>query len=330
MSHVSPQQSTVFTSITSTLSGLAGDIVKALDQGVGGLLHAFVTSALNTVAHILASLPVWLMEQFADAGYTRVLLDNPWAHGLVLLAQGVAVSVLGLRLAWEAFQQRVLREQGQTTDVMGLVRNAGIAAFSIFAFPLLSVRLILFGNDLSRAVVEVLGSQVSTLGDAIANALGRALTMAPATTAGMGPSGVVILGVLFALIGLVVVVLLVLIFIQAMIRTVEAFVAGVIGPVLAVGWMSDGGGTAALWWRSLVILCLSQSVQLMLLYLSTAISLAPGLPVDLRPFLFLATLWVTFRTPHMLQEYAYHSGVGSGVSAAGNVAVSVATRMLFL
>ncbi len=62
-------------------------------------------------------------------------------------------------LAWEAFHHHVLREQGQPIDVMGLVRNAGIAAGSIFAFPWLSVRLILFGNDLANGVVSVLGAQ---------------------------------------------------------------------------------------------------------------------------------------------------------------------------
>ena len=327
---MSPQQTGIFGSITRTLSGLAEGIVQALGRSIGSLLHDLFTSVLHATVTFLGAVPVWVMGQFAAAGYTRVLLDNPWAHGLVLLSQGVAVSILGLRLAWEAFQQRVLREQGQTTDLMGLVRNAGIAAFSIFAFPLLSVRLILFGNDLSLAVVGVLGTQARTLSSGMGQVLGSALSMAGGAAVGMGPEAVAALAVLFVVIGLVAVVLLGLIFIQAMIRTVEAFVAGVIGPVLAVGWMSDGGGTAAVWWRSLLILCLSQSVQLMLLYLSTAISLAPGVPIYLRPFLFLATLWVTFRTPHMLQEYAYHSGVGAGASAAGNVAVSLATRMLFL
>lgn len=330
VAYVPPQQSGIFGSIASALAGLAAGIVSALQQGIGSLLHALVLSVLQAVTSILGAVPVWIMSQFADAGYTRVLLNNPWAHGLVLLAQGVAVSVLGLRLAWEAFHQHVLREQGQTTDLMGLVRNAGIAAFSIFAFPLLSVRLILFGNDLASAVVGVLGSQVGALGTGMARVLGSALAMGTIAAAGMGPLAFIVLGAMFAVIGFIAVILLVLIFLQAMIRTVEAFVAGVIGPILAVGWMSDGGGTAATWWRSLIVLCMSQAVQLMLLYLSTAISLAPGLPIYLRPFLFLATLWVTFRTPHMLQEYAYHSGLGSGASAAGNAAVSIAARMLFL
>ncbi len=57
----------------------------------------------------------------------------------------------------------------------------------------------------------------------------------------------------------------------------------------------------------------------MLLYAAIEIVSASGLAAAIRPFLPLTTLWVTYRTPHMLQQYAYRSGVGGGMASAGNV-----------
>lgn len=306
-------------------------ILHAIETGLGSVMHLSLSIILGAIGHLLAAIPVWILQQYTSAGYIRVLLNDPWAHSLVLLSQAVAVSVLGLRLAWEAFHQYVLRSQGQSTDVMGLVRNAAIAAFSIFAFPPLSVRLIQFANDLATNVMSVMGSQVGAFGSGIGNMLGGAVTLGSAAAGPVGGAGgALAFAVLFVIVSLLAVVVLVLIFFQGMVRTVQAFAAGVLGPAMAVGWMSDGGGTAAAWWRSLLILCMSQAVQIMLLYSATAISLAPGVPAYLRPFLFLATLWVTYQTPHSLQEYAFHSGVGGGAAGAGSMAASLALRMLLL
>ena len=303
----------VFHSTGSTSSGVGGLIV--------GGVHGVFEWILTAVATWLAELPAWILGQFVSAGYTRVLLDNPWAQALVLFAQGIAGSILGLRLAWEAFHHHVLREQGTPTDVIGLVRNASIAAGSIFAFPWLSVRLILFGNDLATGIVSVLGAQTSAIPAAFAQIILLLLNT-------VGSANIALL-VLVVVVLLVCLVLLVLIFVQAMIRTVEAFVAGVVGPIMAVGWMSSGGGTAAVWWGDLIVLVLAQSVQVMLLYAAIEIVTASGLAAAIRPFLLLATLWVTYRTPHMLQQYAYRSGVGGGIATTGNaVAGAVARRFI--
>ena len=306
-------------------------ILHAVEAGLGSILHLTLTTVLDAIGHLLAAVPVWILQQYTNAGYIRVLLTNPWAHSLVLLSQAVAVSVLGLRLAWEAFHQHVLRSQGQTTDTMGLIRNAAIAAFSIFAFPPLSVRLIQFGNDLATNVMQLLGAQVGSLGSGIGQMLGGAVGLGAAAAGPVGGAGgALAFALLFVIVSLLATVVLVLIFFQGMVRTVEAFAAGVLAPVMAVGWMADGGGTASVWWRSLLVICTSQAVQIMLLYSATAISLAPGVPAYLRPFLFLATLWVVYKTPHSLQEYAFHSGVGGGAAGAGNMAASVALRMMLL
>ena len=288
------------------------------------MLKFLFSPVTHWISGALGALPAWILGQFVTAGFTRVLLHNPWAQALVLLAQALAGALLGLRLTWEIFQHHIVRGQGTPSDVLGTVRNAAIAAFSIFAFPWLSVRVILFGNDLSMAIVGVLGTQTSNLGSGLGNLVATALGGMAVTGGLLAP----ILAVVAAVILVVCVVLLLLIFVQAMIRTVEAFVAGVVGPVMAVGWVSESGGTAAVWWRSLVVLAMAQAVQTLLLYTSVAIVTASGVPVYLAPFLLLAALWVTYKAPHMLQEYSYHSGVGGAAGGGGSMAANLVVRKL--
>ena len=288
------------------------------------MLKFLFSPVIHWITGALGALPAWILGQFVTAGYTRVLIHNPWAQALVLLAQALAGAILGLRLTWDILNHHIIRAQGSPSDVVSTVRNAAIAAFSIFAFPWLSVRVVEFGNDLSGSIVSVLGTQTSGL----AAGFGRLVSAVLVGTAATGGAALPVLAVVAAIILVVCIVLLLLIFLQAMIRTVEAFVAGVIGPVMATGWVSESGGTAAVWWRSLIVLAMAQAVQTLLLYTSIAIVTASGVPTYLAPFLLLGALWVTYKTPHMLTEYAYHSGVGGGMASGGSMAANLVMRKL--
>ena len=59
----------------------------------------------------------------------------------------------------------------------------------------------------------------------------------------------------------------------------------------------------------------------MLLYAAIEIVSASGLAATIRPFLLLTSLWITYRTPHMLQQFAYRSGVGGGMAWSAAPAV---------
>jgi len=40
----------------------------------------------------------------------------------------------------------------------------------------------------------------------------------------------------------------------------------------------------------------------------------------MRPFFGLGGLWVTFRTPRIIKNYVYHSGIGGAMGTAGRSA----------
>jgi hypothetical protein len=128
------------------------------------------------------------------------------------------------------------------------------------------------------------------------------------------------------------VLLVILCFPQAMVRTIEITLMAIVGPLVALDFLS-GNGTADVWWRELLVVAGGQSVQLLLLYMAGALLVAP-VPTarpgfDLGPFRFLATLWVALRTPHILRQFAYHTGAGKTTATVGRmVAQEGVSRLL--
>lgn len=259
--------------------------------------------------HIIQSLlaPLnWLLTIFASAGSIRDLTTQPWAENLIAGAQGIAVALLALRLAWEAFQMASLRAEGAPTDPGGLLKRTVMSAAAIFAGPWVARQLIYIGNLLAQAVAG------AGLGVGLEN-----LDLASMFNLAAGaPLHTLILAV-------PAVILLILVFFQALIRTIEITLAAIISPLAALGYMT-GGGMADVWWREVVVLSTSQAVQMLLLYLSAALLVAPtqwdSAQARLGPFLFVAALWVAFRTPHILRNYAYSTGLSGAAGGIGQAA----------
>ncbi|MGE5590181.1 MAG: conjugal transfer protein TrbL family protein [Bacillota bacterium] len=264
------------------------------------------------VQAILAPLD-WLLKIFADAGALRDLTTAPWAQTLIGGAQGLAGGILAVRVTWEALQMASLRAEGAPTVPGSLLKRTAMTAAAIAAGPWLAREMIVLGNELAAAVGGIglrQGLNQLDLASLAQNATSQHATwMLLMVAAG--------------------VILLLLILFQALVRTMEMLLAAVISPLAALGYMS-GGGMADVWWREVVVLATAQAVQMLMLYVSAAVLMAPSQfdspQVKFGPFLFLAALWVTWRTPHILRNYAYSSGVsggvGSAVAAAGQQAVA--------
>ncbi|MGB9847281.1 MAG: conjugal transfer protein TrbL family protein, partial [Desulfotomaculales bacterium] len=109
--------------------------------------------------------------------------------------------------------------------------------------------------------------------------------------------------------------------IQMGIRSVEVAVLAAVGPIMAVGLTRADEGVAAVWWRELIVLSLSQAVQVFLIkgLLSTFMTLTFGADI-LKLFLLIGWLWVAFRTPTVLRQYAYHSGLGGAIGQTAQTA----------
>jgi len=255
-----------------------------------------------------------LMQAFTSAGALRDLTHQPWAEALIAGAQGIASAILALRVAWEAFQIASLRAEGAPADPGGLLKRAVMSAAAIAAGPWVARQAIVFGNLLADAVGQA-GFSQSLAGMDLPSLFLNALNFQRVAWA-----------TLLAVPGLL---LMILIFFQGLVRTIEITLAAIISPFAALGYMS-GGGMADVWWREVVVLSASQAVQLLLLHMAAAFLVAPlpwqQLPgqMALGPFLFVAALWVTWRTPHILRNYAYSTGLSGAIGSVGHAATYVA------
>lgn len=279
------------------MTALAVPIITA----VIGWLTAQVISPVN-----------WLLNEFIREGMIRDLMGLPWTQMIVSGAQGIAGGLLALRVTWEAFEIATLRAEGAPTDPGGLLKRTVAAGAAIYAGPWLTSKFILAGNDLALWIGS-LGMRMQNLD--IAAILKNLLNVG---------------GPVFNLVAMVVmVVLLVLVTVQAAVRSVEMLIAGVVSPFMALGYVS-GGGTADVWLREVIVLAVSQAVQVLLVHLAITILVQPqnvGAIVP-NPWLFLAALWVAYRSPHVIRNYAYSTG-GRGIAAAGaGMAQSAATQLI--
>lgn len=290
---------------------ITGVVVDALK----GIIVTLLTPILTLVQEML--------NLFATSGAIKDITYMPWVQTLITYGQVVAVTLLILRTTWEAYQLMALKADGAPTDVSGLVKRVIMCVVAIFAFPTIVRYLIQFGNMLALAVANAgFGVDAGTvnLAEIIEEFLATGLlvggTVGAVATIGLFP--------LFVVAGIFI--LLFLIFMQALARTVEITLSAIIGPFMALGYMGDGGGTAAVWWRETVVISLAHAVQMLLFYMSVAFLVGPGfsnIGTLLRPFFFIASLWITFKTPQILRNYAYSSGMRG---AAGNVGTMVMWR----
>lgn len=278
-------------------------------------MDAILTAILSFLIRVVLAPLNAMLVAFATAGELHDLFGYPGVSNLIAGAQGIAAAILAVRVAWDAFQLATLRAEGAPTDPGGLAKRTVMTAAAIAGGPWVAEQALYVGNDLAQVVAHAgLGGGLTQL----SGHLGALLQTLQASTMYMP---------ILLLVGVVIVILC---FLQAVVRTIEITLAAIVSPLMALGFMS-GGGTADVWWRELLVIASAQGVQLTLLYLAASLLVAPapGLAsMGLAPWLFLGACWVAWRTPHILRQYAYHTGAGSAAGAAGNMAANAGARVL--
>ena len=253
----------------------------------------------------------WGMTLITSAGGLRYLWGTQWAQIAIAAIQGVAFAVLALRATQDALMMASLRAQGGPTDIGGLVKRVVASVIAILLGPTVAVQMLYIGNDLAQMVAHF----------GLATAL-------PANMTAQDTGAQVAFSTVFSVLVLVVGLVLVLVCLaQSMIRSIEMLLAALVSPLLAVGFMSDNGGTASAWFSETLILACTQAVQVLVLYIAVTMLVSPGAVSGigqalLRPFFFVAACWVAVRTPHILKQYVFHSGTGSGLTGLATRAAS--------
>jgi len=245
---------------------------------------------------------------------TVVVLDLPIVNKTIVYCQGVAFSIVAVKFGYEVWYNHILRQDGDPdADLRGVLIDFAKAIGMIGAVPWITKQVYVLGTAFASDIANLDGagnplSQTSSLVTLLTN------IMVSATT------GLLIIAV--AVLAALIIFLIVLI--QAFIRAAELAMVAVAGTLMALGLTNSSSQMFQTWWRELLSLSLAQATQILLLKIAF-VTLTIGTP---NPFLnlmfFTGFMWVTYKSPSVLKQFIYSSGVGSAVGGAARSIGSMA------
>ncbi len=279
------------------------------------LLVALVNGACSVIGSVLT-----VVSQYA-----LVEVSQPWVQLCVQVSTAVAAGLFTLRVGYEAVTRYILWNEGIGDQDggqiwKGVLRTAIYGAagtwlvYNVFQFG------IWYGGALLTTPITVaLASTQGLLGQA--NAI----------------TGMTVEILLVFVVGVIaLVVCLVVVELQMGVRAAELIFFMVGAPLVALGQMNSDGGIWSSWWRSLVVLSMSQAVQWLGIHIIigsfTVVTANPvgalgalgGVCISL--FLALGAAIATIRGPHLLKEWSYRTGVGAGIMSGAMFAGQTAGR----
>jgi hypothetical protein len=277
--------------------------------GVGSIV---ISAILDIVLHYLLNPFLQLLSAALQsiAHGSLAMAQAPWVGSAEAVTASVAGGVLGLYIAWKALTEYILWNEGSPNlatsywvkailRVMVYGALGGFLPYAVFSWG------IQFGGALMAAPVASSLNPVATLVNGLT-----------------GETGLDVL--VIALMLVVVLIALFVVFLQMFIRGAELAIYVIGAPLVALGWMNPDGGIWQQWWKGLVILSLSAPVQWLALHglVATVVIDVGTKPLGAFEAILemAAWIWVAIRGPHMLQQWAYRSGLaGMGGSIGGVV-----------
>lgn len=263
----------------------------------------FISNILNSLLSLFAS---FLGDEMALA---LKILNTPYITNAIYFTKLMAGTLLGVKVAAEAFKTYVLYSSGDSSArPFELVKRTAFAALMVSAGPWAVNTIYEWGTELAKAVASLPSTQANNPVAGLQNVLSELSSFSSA--------------IIF--VALIAVVVWILILVQTGIRAVEIAFLAVSAPIMAVGLTRPDEGVWTVWWRELIVLSLSQAVQTFMIrgFLSTGVNMQFGQPV-LNLLMLIGWLWVAFKTPSVLRQFAYHTGMGSAVGQAGQSAGSM-------
>lgn len=302
-------------------------------------MNSLILGGIDYVVNKLVGWIIWIVGILADGiGHLALMQAHlPWVQNMRSDVEAVAWAVLGVYFAYKAFHAYILWNEG-TADPDSSVLLKSLLRTMIYVALSGTLAVIVFQWGLSLAAyltsTPMLHAAQSFHGFAgnIAALPGAMVGFALAMSVALG------IGVI----------LLIVVSLQMAIRAAELVVYVVAAPLAALGQMNPDGGTWSGWWQNLVILSVSQAVQMLCfvgLVESTQVLTTPAdtrwiaamiqhmpitAPVAMSAdmamtalnlifalLLMVGWLVVAIRGPHLLKQWAYHSGVGGGMMYVG-------------
>jgi len=276
-------------------------ITEPLQQMIIDSVNAFVITFLNNLVDVLTGTMTHEIE------LAKPLLENSYFTTAVHYSQGIAITLLGVRIAFEAFQTYMSYSSGDESHPGELLKKTASATAIIASVPWIVKQVFVF----AFSIVDDIQGFVAVL---------NAVNIQQAVTAYViTASGAISLPLALLVIGGFLIWLFVLI--QMAVRVVNVGVLMVIGPWLWAMKNELGGS----WFKSLLSQCLAIPVQMFMLRGALgALAGTVSSPV-LSGMLFVGFMWATLKFPAFLQQLVSQTGVGGTI---GGTAQHMGTMVL--
>lgn len=276
-------------------------ITEPLQQMIIDSVNAVVINFLNDLVNVLTGTMTHEIE------LARSLLDNPYFTTAVHYSQGIAITLLGVRIAFEAFQSYIAYSSGEESHPGDLLKKTATATAIIASVPWIVEQVFVFAFSIVDDIQGFVAvPDVTSVEQAISGYVFTA-------------TGLISLPLALLIIGGLLIWLFVLI--QMAVRVVNIGVLMVIGPWLWAMKNELGGS----WFKSLLSQCLAMPVQMFML--RGALGALAGTVVSpvLNGMLFIGFMWATLKFPAFLQQLVMQTGVGGTI---GGTAQHVGSAVL--
>lgn len=280
-------------------------ITEPLQEIIISSVNGVIVTFLNDLVNLLTGT---MTKEIELAGS---LLNNPYFAAAVVYAQGIAITLLAVRLAYQAFQTYVLYSSGEESHPGELLKSTMVAVAMIASVPWITKQVFMFAFSIVDDIQDL--QAVAAVSD-ITDAIGALVLTA--TGAISVPIALLIIG------GLI---LWLIVLIQMAVRAVNIGILMVIGPFLWALKDELGG----LWFKAVMSQCLAMPVQMFLLrgaLSSFASSIGETL---MNTMLFIGFMWATVKFPAFLDQLVAQTGVGGVIGGtAGHIGSAVVVRRM--
>lgn len=305
-------------------------------------MNSLIMGGIDYLVNSIVQWLVWIFSVTADGIAHLAITEThlPWVQNVRLSVEAVGWLLLGIAIAYKVWHQYILFNEG-TADPEGSVLGKDILRTIIYMALSGTVATLVFqfGIDLAAviAATPMLKAAQSFHG------LAGNVAAVPGMLIGLPLAMTVVL-----LIG---VIMLIVVSVQMAIRATQLVIYVIAAPITALGQLNAGGGTWSTWWTKLVVLSMSQAVQILCFmglvgttqvltspvdtkWIATMIHQMPiAAPIAMTAsvammvvntifalLLMIGWLITAIRGPHLLEQWSYHSGVGGGVMYVGSAA----------
>ena len=282
---------------------------------IGNWLLGFGTNLFDSILSIALSFFVSVTE------ISTAVLNITIVKNAITYAQTLATALLVIKLMADLYKGHIAALTGERADVpSGAVVARGVfALFTIWLIPYMANQLILLGNYVTQDIASISGNE--PLPKTVTETLRQAFLSVANT--GTTQAIMAFCGSIFVL---VVGICLVIIVFQMAKRSVEVAVMVIIGPIFTINMASEDKSLFNSWTRHLILICLSQALQILLLrilfYVVTHMASMAFTFAAMSILIVLALLAFTLKTPKFLQQFAYYQSGGGGAGAVSHFASS--------